>query len=115
MMIHGVKLKECSELGVKMTFPDNSYCTLAIDVVYRHPRRPPLELGEENIPTDTDRYARRLRDDKTPEDKEIDEAALKLLYSRLARAYLNGELDIKPSEQEEHILRPCSTIQINAY
>ena len=109
MMIHGVKLEECSELGVKMTFPDNSYCTLAIDVVYRHPRRPPLELCEENIPTDTDRYARRLRDDKTPEDKEID------LYSRLARAYLNGELDIKPSEQEEHILRPCSTIQINAY
>ncbi|WP_147413080.1 hypothetical protein, partial [Pyramidobacter sp. CG50-2] len=81
MMIHGVKLEECSELGVKMTFPDNSYCTLAIDVVYRHPRRPPLELGEENIPTDTDRYARRLRYDKTPEDKEIDEAALKLLYS----------------------------------
>ena len=38
MMIHGVKLEECSELGVKMTFPDNSYCTLAIDVVYRHPR-----------------------------------------------------------------------------
>ena len=33
MMIHGVKLEECSELGVKMTFPDNSYCTLAIDVV----------------------------------------------------------------------------------
>lgn len=101
MMIHGVKLEECSELGVKMTFPDGSTCDGALlPRFWKKPRWASLDGEEEYAPTDADKYTGRFSRDKTPEDKEIDEAALKLLYSRLARAYLNGELDVKPSTEE---------------
>ncbi|OON89107.1 hypothetical protein [Pyramidobacter sp. C12-8] len=98
MMIHGVKLEERSWCSLEMLFPDGSSCAWSLaPQCFRNPRLMPLDPEAAIAPSDADRFTGRFGANRTPEDKEIDEAALKLLYSSVARSYLNGELDIKPS------------------